>query len=575
MNDNKIEQYAKYVGVDLEGCSTRYEKICKFKSRMIYIFEFLTDEEKKEFYSYLTSYKDRNEFLSTLEYDEILSLIRRDKSNFDSYDYIHFLDMFDKENDKYNFILDLKDVFNELSGYSLSSVITSFNEELYKLRLITEFNLTEYSIVSVIKTCSDETKLVFLNTLSLIYQVELIKSFSDVNLIKEYAMKEEYSLYRSDLVSYTKDEDFITNMFNNIDSTKFRISLIEKVEDTNLKIKLIDLLDKADAKDFLLTNYTDDYNKKVSDEELLYTKVDENITIGVELECCNLDISDYRCVKKIFKEFECKRDGSVKSGFEITSPILHFNNEDMSKLKSVCELLKSKNFYTDSSCGGHIHIGADYFKTKEDYLMFLYIYSNAEDILYYITDKEGSVKRSSINKYAFKSKSNYINAIDNGVFNNKEFDINNIHDMFEKINETRYNGVNFKNVGSYIQNTIEFRMPNGEIEFKELILNIKLFSRLIEVSHNIMAKEDLQVKEKARHLGDNISEEEKLKVLLDMLFTSDEEKNLYMKRYYANKSLENKNIVKFLKSLKSELFKEEESTIIYDYEEHTLVKKSI
>lgn len=575
MNDNNIERYAKYVGIDLEGCNTRYEKIYKFKSRMIYIFEFLTIEEKKQFYSYLYNNKVKKEFLSSLDYEEMISLIRRDKSNFDSFDYINFLDIFDKESDKFKFIIDLKDIFSELSGYSLTSVITSFNEELYKLRLLTEFDLSEYSVTCVIKTCSDETKLVFLNTLNTTHKVDLIKSFNDINLIKEYAMKEEFSLYRSELVAYTKDEEFIISMFNNIDSTKFRIGLIEKVEDKDLKIKLIDLLDKGDAKDFLLTNFIDDYNKKVSDDELFYTKVDEDITIGVELECCNLDISDYRCVKKIFNEFECKRDGSVKSGFEITSPILHFNNEDMSKLKSVCELLKSKGFYTDSSCGGHIHIGADYFKTKEDYLMLLYIYSNVEDILYYITDKEGSVKRSSIDRFAFKSKNNYINAIDNGVFNNKEFDINNIHDMFEMINKTRYNGVNFKNVGSYIQNTIEFRMPNGEIEFRELILNIKLFSRLIEVSHEIMSKGDLQVKEMARHLGDNISEEEKLKVLLDMLFSSEEEKNLYMKRYYANKSLEHKNIVKFLKSLKSELFKEEESTIIYDYEEHTLVKKSI
>ena len=62
----------------------------------------------------------------------------------------------------------------------------------------------------------------------------------------------------------------------------------------------------------------------------------------------------------------------------------------MTKLKSVCNLLKENKFYTDKSCGGHIHIGASYFTRKEDFYMLLYLYANTENILYYICDRKNT-----------------------------------------------------------------------------------------------------------------------------------------------------------------------------------------
>lgn len=574
MNDAEIISWAKYFHMDLTGCETRHDVICKFKNSTIYyIFEYLTLEEKKEFYSYLINQRARNEFLKGFEYEEILNLIKKDIDNFDSIDIRSILEIFESDVDKYNFIINIKEKISTFSDYAIEEIIVSLNDDTYKLKLLSEFNLSSYNALKVIKSLSDSAKLSIFDTLDTHTKVHVIKSLKDINLKKEYVLKAEYSNYRSELVASVDDEEFIINVFKNITSMKFRLNLINKIKDENLKIKLINLIDNINYQDFLLTNYVDDYQIKASTEELLPTKVSNDITIGVELETCNKFISDYQKIKMIFKEFDCKKDGSVKSGFEITSPILHFNVEDMSKLKSVCELLKSKDFYTDKSCGGHIHIGAHYFTSKDDYLMLLYLYSNVEDILYYITDREGTIKRPSVNKYAIKSKNNYLDAIDKGVFSDQIFTFENIGDMFEEVNKTRYNGLNFKNVGKEYQNTIEFRMPNGEIEFNELILNIKLFSRLIEVSHELVNSSNLHKKYMAMHLSDNITDKEKLNIFLDLLFDSDLEKDLYKKRYFSNRDLEKRNIGKLLNMFKSELFKDDANTIVYNEKEHTLVRK--
>lgn len=53
-------------------------------------------------------------------------------------------------------------------------------------------------------------------------------------------------------------------------------------------------------------------------------------------------------------------DGYPSSGFELTSPILHFNNKDMNELKAVIDLIKDiLDGRINKSCGTHIHMSFD------------------------------------------------------------------------------------------------------------------------------------------------------------------------------------------------------------------------
>ena len=351
----------------------------------------------------------------------------------------------------------------------------------------------------IITKFTDEQKEEYLDRLTIGSQVSVIKSFTNKELIKKYAEKEEYSQYRSDLIISTEEENYIIEKFIKTTSLKLKLNIINKVEDQNLKTFLTCFLDDKNMMEFLISN---SYEPNVSENVtslINRTKIDNKITIGVELETCNTNIKDFEKIKSIFIDYLIKGDNSVKSGFEIVSPILHYNIHDMNLLNGVCELLKTCKFYTDSSCGGHIHIGASYLTRKEDYLMLLYLYNNVENIMYYITDKEGTIKRENVSEYAMKTKDTYIEAITEGKLNKDTKE--SIIETLQQINQNRYKGLNFKNIGLYGKNTIEFRMPNGEIEFSELLANIKLFAKLIEMSHKLvdMPKTDI-TKLKAQNL---------------------------------------------------------------------------
>ena len=564
-----FEKYAIRYEVDLTGATTREEKIERFLKERKYVFSFifenLTKEEKFKYLEYAYA-KDIEEFLLTLNSEERMSVI---KSKLDCMEegILHYIGTkLSTDKEKFDY---LEIINNYVGNYYKSEIICKMTDDNYKLLALDNYIDNDYSKIKVVKEMPDEFKELYIDKLSKNnYKVEVILSFDDKELIKKYAELPIYSNYRSKLVSATNDNEYILKKFKEINVLKFRLNLISLIEDENLKMTLIDKLDHVGLKDFLLSNVNQESNIKLEENELLETKVDSNITIGVELECSNKEIDNFNGVHTLFNEYTVKSDSSVKSGFEIVSPVLHFTLEDMTKLKSVCNLLKENDFYTDKSCGGHIHIGASYFTRKEDFYMLLYLYANTENIIYYICDRKNTLKRPSVNRYAMKTKGDYIKAIDNGLFNAEHCE-EEMNVILNEINKDRYKGLNFKNLGTYYKNTIEFRMPNGEIDFNELLLNIKLFARLIEVSHELVTTQT----ENFFKLSSVKSEKEKLNILLDLLFTSEEEKDLYKERYYKNKLLEKKTQRKFIEDLKSRIAKQEELAIGYDEETHTLTKK--
>lgn len=96
-------------------------------------------------------------------------------------------------------------------------------------------------------------------------------------------------------------------------------------------------------------------------------------------------------------------------------------------------------------------------------------------------------------------------------------------------------------------------MPNGEIEKLNYIL-------------------------KGFLIGETKSDIEKLNLLLDILFTTESEKQIYIDRYTKNSKLDIEEKKKFLIDIKKHLFKEKEKenpiiSFEYDQEEKTLTKK--
>lgn len=81
--------------------------------------------------------------------------------------------------------------------------------------------------------------------------------------------------------------NFIINEFNNIDEYAINsISFLIKYK--QLKYFLLSNLDK----------YYDSYLEDINEQSIINTNIDENITIGVELECCNTNYGRYKGLKQ-------------------------------------------------------------------------------------------------------------------------------------------------------------------------------------------------------------------------------------------------------------------------------------
>lgn len=578
----KIAKYTSIRGIDITGCETIEDLITTLEKEDSYyitqVFIYLNDEEKMK-YCYKINRIYFLDYMKTLDKKTQKEVITMHIDNLKKDYIIDFIESLESDLEKYEYLELLSDKLKD-NLLGIKNIILSMNDEQMKIISINAFlNDKSYYKIDTIQKLSDEAKELYIDSLEDSDAAKVILSFNNKELIKKYSLQKRFTKYRSKLVSATNDPTYIKEVFKSINVNKFRVNLIAILEDTNLKRELTELLSDANLKSYLLSNEETILNNlitPVTASELGKTEVDNKITIGVELECCNKEIDNYTKTKTLLNHFDVKRDASVRSGLEITSPIMHYDMENLTLLKSLCELLKENKFYTDTSCGGHIHIGSNYFTTKEDYLMLLYLYNNCEEILYYITDRENTKKRPSFDRYATKSKEAYIGAIDEGLFKKENFN-KEITSIFNKINPDRYRGLNFKNIDSLTKQTIEFRMPNGEIDFTELLANIKLFSRLIEMSHklNYLEKTD-PIKVKAFLIGETKSDIEKLNLLLDILFTTESEKQIYIDRYTKNSKLDIEEKKKFLIDIKKHLFKEKENPVIsfeYDQEEKTLTKK--
>ena len=572
-----IDNLKKYKGVDLTDCETRKDKIIKIFKNLKYthekdnFFKYLTSDEKTK-YLFYTSYENIASYITKNHktiFENIKGIIKENPS-VNEYDLKRVMEEIKSEDIKYEYLCSVYSIMNH---FYLEQTAAIFKDNKYIIKFyLNKIRYSKYSVDYVKRVLSDTAKSYFLKDFNDEEKATIILYIQDKNILKKYVDAPYLYKYRSTIVARTEDTNLILDKFIQIDSLTFKLNLINKVKDNDLKKMLICMLEDKNLMEFLISNETtlsnNDFVKKLCET----TIINPNITIGVELESCNENIKNFNKTKTVFNDFNIKQDLSVKSGFEIVSPILHYNLTDMNKLYQVCELLKRCNFYTDQSCGGHIHIGASYFTSKEDYYMLLYLYSNVENILYYITDKEGTIKRSSVERFAMKSKEEYLKAIDEGLFNKEHFN-SEITDVFNEINKDRYKGLNFKNIGNEYKNTIEFRMPNGEIEFSELLANIKLFARLIEMSHELVQIDKTnEIKEKALKLSHTKDEEEKLLLLLEILFPNPTDRIIYLKRYKTNYALTLKANEELASSLRDKLFYE---VVDYDEENHSLVKKII
>ena len=492
-------------------------------------------------------------------------------------------------------------LLDKLDGlYVKSFVVSSFLSDELKLKYLSLFNKSTKALIiasfhtdelkrkyfSFVTSDKDKTTIIksFISDEDKLWGIDTIKKEENkIPLIATLKSVDNMALALSKIKDYAIKLDILNNIDEKMKMLlflkvvgKFQADVLASIQNVNFKCSFLDILSKKDRMIVLITlpdqikiNYLSmdiDYLDKMA---LVYTLkdielkskwiakckhsiafdlgIDQELKFGLELECEGA-LNTYFCNLWTDKSsYFATMDASLMQGLEVKSPPIHNSFLDLEYLYYVFNVLNKAGFTVSNRCGGHIHFDKNYLKTKEEYIVLLEIWSYAEEIFYLISNEEGNIPR----EYVFYFTEPFLEGILNSLKEEKIYwDLQKSDEEFiqglSQWQETKNNSLNFYHQNKKL-NTMEFRVPNGSMSFVTWLQNIKLFGRLLMVSKALgsISLEDASEDEKTlwnlkEELKQDISVEDKLEILLELLFR-EEEKEVYRGRYYANKRLLGEN----------------------------------
>lgn len=310
------------------------------------------------------------------------------------------------------------------------------------------------------------------------------------------------------------------------------ITIICSIKDKELKRDTLDKRYPVRGKEIYRYDYQMD-NKTLEPGQ---DSLPEDMTIGVEIEA----VGEYaRIIREkrgqLLGQWDIKSDDSIKNGVEITSKVLHYNHEDMNQINNVCDFAEKNELSADDSCGGHLHFGSNFLVNSTSWYWLYYMYCNCEKIFYLISNEPGVIPRTGIDGYAkpiSKQIQGYLERQDS--FENMSDTIAILQSMFEE----HYAGINISNIGK-VRETIEFRIPNGTVNPKVIEQNILLFGNLLKLARKLsilpLDKTTFTLINTFDSSNDN--EEEKVHLLLSLLFKEEKLRDIFYERYRVNREL--------------------------------------
>lgn len=376
-------------------------------------------------------------------------------------------------------------------------------------------------------------------------KIEHLQDISDENLKCRVLMSlesDEQKLTQLQQLQLENEDNFAI-VIASLKSDETKLSQLDRIVDSkNITLIIMSLANREKIKGTFL-----DKNKAYSEIGL-----DKNMTIGMEIESEGAMSSQIQRLKQVVQKrvkgeircWETKKDGSLEEGVEIVSPILTDNKEDVEDIYMVCSMLQKCGQNASERCGGHIHIGADYLQSKEAYVNLFEIWGNAEKIICKMSNEVGTIPRMGLRSYASPISSKLNRAIESETINlESEADLEQFISEIQEVQESRYSGLNLLNINNG-KNTIEFRIANGTINPDTWIENARLCGRIVQIAQKLaeiekqpeQSEEDRRLLDLKENLKKEIPEQEKMEILLELLF-SEEERRVYRERYISNSEL--------------------------------------
>ena len=380
-------------------------------------------------------------------------------------------------------------------------------------------------------------------------------------------------------IDYSKFKNFIY-IFLTISDQNMQIEMFNKLFETiksynDFQKVLVDALEIISQKNHVLyeelfnswindlPKYYLKYLKVNSDPNYLYNKsleykdlkigIDPRISIGPEVETNfinSLDINMYN-QKHFEQDFIVSSDATVSPGREIICEPFHDTKEDLAKFKAVLDTLSEMGYYYDDkleNASGQINLGLSYLDSAQAILNFYEIFCNCEKVLFYISNEKGQLSRQSLYQ---NSRVKAISEIIGKRIINEDITRNEVIDMFLTENEKKFEKYGIKGL-SHKKNSVcmrgvcesdyrfEIRIPNGGVNYNTWIDNIRLYGKIMEVAKKIAdaLKKDYITEEEERLIKlkldleePDLSDKDKLEILMDLLFDDEKIKQIYFDRY--------------------------------------------
>ena len=435
----------------------------------------------------------------------------------------------------------------------IASTLVSDNNKREIISKSKELNLTPINIAKIVSSYS-----------KLDEKIKYIESFSD---------SEDHGFEKSIVIASLNDFDLIKKYIQEPDVANYKNAVILGLFNLQKDVPSVDF-------DRVCELAGIDPNELHS---LDIPVLPDKMTIGSELETIgknqkgNTNIDLFNQFDYVFGKFKTDKDRSIRGynshrGLEFVSPVL--KNHNLENLNLVAKLLQMNDLGTNSSCGAHVHVGADYLDSKEAWENLTELYGNNEDLFFQISHHHGTGFREGGAEFTASISPKMEESLNTGnIYLSSNNDLNDfVHDLkhlqqgkykefphifkiHPEINPDdqgllRYYAFHTGNVDDIKKNTIEFRLPNGTINPQTLMNNIRLFSTLVAVSKELgdaeiaFANNEMLTEKQSRLLvlrnsmlekskGDPKSnQQERLSALMNLLFDEDENsKNIYLKRY--------------------------------------------
>ncbi|MBQ9298451.1 MAG: amidoligase family protein [Clostridia bacterium] len=398
--------------------------------------------------------------------------------------------------------------------------------------------------------------------------IDLIVRIKDPQYVDKYIGKREEFGFNNKALVYlilgTSNTEYINKCIERREELGFNkediLDLIIGTENPEFIDKCIQNreefgLEKSDVMKIAIDN--EKYIREITKQEGVQTDLPANMTIGIEIETVGKE-SKWLKDRKTIGGWKCKGDGSLKSknsnetGVEVISPILAGNIVITEEVRKTCTILENLDQYTNETCGGHIHIGANYLTNVQAWKNLLELWANTEQALYIVSNEEGEIPRLGVPYYASPISGDLEELLGSGSINlEDETDLEKFQEKLVRTQEDRYKGINFKNLAQGGKGTIEFRLPNGAVDANTWIENINLFGGIVKSAQDlsvIQAKNISERTEQEQHLlecfekirNKELDEKETFEQLLEIV-VPEKSRNSYRKRYETNSELLKQN----------------------------------